>query len=344
MNDRAFPRLGTLILVAAALLVAAPALAETAVVVREGAEVRSAPFRRAPVLSRLQLNTNVTVDDQPANGWRRVQLPSGTFGFVLDEALRVGGPASPPAPAPDPDPAPESAEPAAPPEPPPVLVAARVNVFELTARAQPNASAPVIQVFPNGTLLTVGPPGENGWRQTRLPDGQIVYVAEAGLDFGPAPQALAPTRAPVQPLAPRRRAMPRAKIYIADLDQLAEVVARDHVVSEMVDSLQTRRRAAIFTMIGGGLGGLVVTVLGVTTFGHQDCPAGLDPSFCVKTPNLAVMTTGIVIAGVAEVVGIVLLPKHSDLFDVVNTWNPRHLDDQLTIESVSVRPSGSQLF
>src|SRR6185312_5771790 len=132
MNDRAFPRLGTLILVAAALLVAAPALAETAVVVREGAEVRSAPFRRAPVLSRLQLSTNVTVDDQPANGWRRVQLPSGTFGFVLDEALRVGGPASPPAPAPDPDPAPESAEPAAPPEPPPVLVAARVNVFELT--------------------------------------------------------------------------------------------------------------------------------------------------------------------------------------------------------------------
>ncbi len=34
----------------------------------------------------------------------------------------------------------------------------------------------------------------------------------------------------------------------------------------------------------------------------------------------------------------------SDPYEVVNTWNPRHLEDQLTVESVTVQPAGGRLF
>jgi hypothetical protein len=333
MSNRAVARWRSLVFAATMTLFAGRAVAATAVVTRAGAEVRSAPFAVAPVVGHLDLNATLTADDQPTNGWRRVRLSNGTFGFVADEALRVEPPPASPA---------AEVKPAAPsiaPAPAPAtasLVAARVKVFELTARTQPDASAPVLRVFPNGALLTVAPSAENGWRRTPLPDGQTAYVAEAGLDFGPAPQ-LTTTNAPVQPLAPAPSPRPRANIYIANLEQLAGIVANDNVVSPMVDNLVTRRQAAIATMIIGGAGGLLLDGLGLFAFTHQDCPntGGLSPPICSNLPNWTLVITGLGVLVASTAVGLALIPRRDDLFEVVNTWNPRHLDDQLTIESTS---------
>src|SRR6478736_5648953 len=169
------------------LFAAPPAVAANAVVIRAGAEVRSAPYTVAPLIGHLDANTTLTAGDRAENGWRRVRLPSGVFGFVADDALRIESPAPAPTPI------------AAPAQPPQAIAApelardvipARVKVFELTLRAAPDASAPVLGVLPDGTLLTVSPVAQNGWRRTRLPDGRAAYVADAGLDFGPAPQAV----------------------------------------------------------------------------------------------------------------------------------------------------------
>jgi SH3-like domain-containing protein len=324
----------------AIVLFAGPAGAATAVVLRAGAEVRSAPFAVAPVVAHLELDATLPADDQPTNGWRRVRLPNGTFGFVADDALRVEAsparPAAAPAAAATPTPASTTAA--------PDVVAARVKVLELTARTQPDTAAPVLRVFPSGALLTVAPSAENGWRRTRLPDGQTAYVAEAGLDFGPAPEATA-TSAPVQPIAPAPSAQPRAKLYVADLEHLATLVANDSVVSPMVESLVARRQGAIATAIIGGVGGGLIETLAIFTFKSQDCVSEgtLGPPLCSSHPNMPMVWAGIGVIGVAGIIAAVLYPKRSDLFDVVNTWNPRHLDDQLSIESVPAS-SGSGIF
>jgi len=346
MNARERARCWVMIVATATVLFAGPAAAATVVVLRADAVARSAPFAVAPVVAHLDAGYTLTADDQPTNGWRRVRLPHGTFGFVVDDALQVQ--ASPPPPAPAPSAAhlaaPVTAPVALPPSPSPALpdlVAARVKVFELTVRAQPSAAAPVLRVLPSGALLTVAAQAENGWRRTRLSDGQTAYVAEAGLDFGPAPEVTAPA-APVQPIAPAAAPTPRAKLYVADLEHLSALVAKDSVVSPMVESLVTRRQAAIATGVIGDGAGLLLTGLGLFVLDSSDCtPTG---SLCTHEPNMAAVFTGLGVMTVSTVIFLALLPKRSDLFEVVNAWNPRHLDDQLTVETVPANAPGSGLF
>ena len=91
-------------------------MAANAAAIRSGAEVHSAPYAVAPVIGHLELDASLTADDWPENGWRRVRLPSGVFGFVADDALRVEVPPpvaaapAPPAPPATP-PAPDSRAP-----------------------------------------------------------------------------------------------------------------------------------------------------------------------------------------------------------------------------------------
>jgi SH3-like domain-containing protein len=317
-----------------ALLAASTALAATAVATRANVEVHSAPFGVAPVIGHLDLDAKVTVDDQASNGWRRVRLSNGPYGFVLDDALRVEGAAPVAAPAVTATSAPRA------PDAAPEVVAARVKVFELTARAAPDSSAAVLRVLPTGTLLTVSPAEHEGWRRTRLPDGQTAYVAEAGLDFGPTSEPLSASSGAagqvVQPIsAAPPVAKPHATIYVENLQHLADLVAEDKVVGPMAQDLVTRREAALGVGIVGGGAGLVLDALGLFVFTHEDCPdtGGLAPPLCTKMYNSTMVLTGLAVLTVSTIVAVAMWPKRSDLIEIVNAWNPRHLDNQFTIET-----------
>ena len=84
----------TLALSWSSIALAAPA------VVKRNTEARSAPFAVAPLVEDLHAGLEVSADETPANGWRRVQLPSGKFGFVHDDDVEVElpRPAAPAAP------------------------------------------------------------------------------------------------------------------------------------------------------------------------------------------------------------------------------------------------------
>lgn len=76
-------------------LVAALALGSSSVaaaapsVTTQNTSARSAPFKVAPVLQGLEAGTHVVADDVATNGWRRIELPDGRFGFVPDADVKV---------------------------------------------------------------------------------------------------------------------------------------------------------------------------------------------------------------------------------------------------------------
>jgi hypothetical protein len=100
-----------------ALSWASVAAAAPAVVTRD-TEARSAPFNVAPVVETLAPGAKLDAEEQPSNGWRRVRLPDGKFGFVRDAdvAVDLSQAAPPPKPAPA-APQPAAPEPAAAPAP-----------------------------------------------------------------------------------------------------------------------------------------------------------------------------------------------------------------------------------
>jgi hypothetical protein len=308
----------------ATLLAAVRSVAAPAVVIREDVAVHAAPNGGSPIVAHLEQDAAVTADDQAANRWRRVTLSSGVSGFVPDDALRIEGPAStPPAPGPAPD---TSGR----------VLAARVNAFELPAHAAPNTTAPVLHVFTNGALLTVSPDAHDGWRSTRLPDGQTAYVADAGLDFGASPNASASAPAgappPVQPIVAAPSIPSQAKLYVGDVGSLADLVANDPVVNPMAQHLVSRREGAIGAGVAVGIIGAAVLVAGILDT-HPLC-AG---TFCSGSePSAPLITAGALLLPVGGLVAALLYPKRGDLLDVINAWNLRHLDNQLTVEPIVV--------
>ena len=155
--------------------------------------------------------------------------------------------------------------------------------------------------------------------------------------------------APVQPLSAPPRATPHAKIYVTDLNHLASLVADDKVVSPMVADLVTRRQAAIATGVIGGAGGLLLESLGLFVLTSQDCVGGgygfaATPPICTTRFNTPLVIAGIGVLSVTTLVSILLMPRRSDLLDVVNAWNPRHLDDQFTVETVTTSRTNGALF
>jgi hypothetical protein len=115
----------------------------------------------------------------------------------------------------------------------------------------------------------------------------------------------------------------------------------------MVESLFTRRQAALATFSVGVAGSVLLESLGPFVYTSQDCVGGgtgLGPPLCTKRFNTSLVWAGVVVLSVSAIVGLVLMPKRSDLLDVVNTWNPRHLDDQFTVETVTTSPGSGALF
>jgi hypothetical protein len=62
------------------------------------AEVRTAPFLVAPLLTTLVPGQSVSVSASATDGWRHAMLPDGRLGYVLDAAVRLSSPPSPPSP------------------------------------------------------------------------------------------------------------------------------------------------------------------------------------------------------------------------------------------------------
>jgi hypothetical protein len=86
--------------------------AAPAVVTAPQTDAHSAPFPVAPVVDTVHAGDKLSADETATNGWRRVQLPSGKFGFVPDTDIKVDlppkvtqkppvvrAPATPPTPA-----------------------------------------------------------------------------------------------------------------------------------------------------------------------------------------------------------------------------------------------------
>jgi hypothetical protein len=326
MKNRRWARGFGLAIGVATLLAAARSIAAPAVVIRENVAVHSAPNGGSPIVAHLEQDAAVTADDRTANRWRRVTLSSGVSGFVPDDTLRIEAPAPTP-----PTPASVTASNTS-----RRVLAARVNVFELPAHAAPNTTAPVLHVFMNGELLTVSPDAHDGWRSTRLPDGQTAYVSNAGLDFGGSPHesTSAPSGAPppVQPIVTAPSVPSQAKLYVSDVGSLAALVVNDPVVNPMAQHLVSRRQGAIGAGVAIGIIGAAVLVAGILDT-HPLC-AG---TFCSGSePSAPLISVGALLLPVGGLVAALLYPKQDDLLDVINTWNLRHLDNQLTVEPIIV--------
>lgn len=141
----------------------------------------------------------------------------------------------------------------------------------------------------------------------------------------PAPAGETPTAVPPVALALVAPDL-RPRIFVKDLDHLAELVKDDPAIASQARSLSTRRTTAL--AVGGAVtvAGLAVFVTGV---GRQSChdettPFPLSGSFqvCEADPTQAIVGMGITLAG--GLLGILLMPGNSDFLDVINAWNVSH--------------------
>lgn len=220
-----------------------------------------------------------------------------------------------------------------------------IAVFEAVARAEPSPTAAPLQTLVEGTGVTVSEEAKDGWRRVRLTGGAIGWIEERSLAFPgkagvtPAGTAVAPALPPALPpsLAPTPLPAPapdlHPRIYVKDLDHLAELVKEDPKVAPKARALAKKRTTA-FTVLGVGLAaGTAMTIYGVSQMGnHSDVN---DPNFG-KNDGAGAMTAGIVTSLVATVAGLALAPSRNDLLDVINEWNTGHPDQPFTIHEHTV--------
>jgi hypothetical protein len=224
----------------------------------------------------------------------------------------------------------------------PQLAAARpatVHVFEAEARAEPRRDAPVIQRFSEGTQVSVDEESRDGWRRVRLQDGAVGWVEDAALTLGgpaPGPTVTGSPRAAVgAALAPAPAGAPdlRARVYVKDIDHLAELMQKDEVIGAQARSLATRRTAA-WVALGVG----VAAGAGLFAFGMNRYSSALDRSH--DRPDVAPDTsagTRLVAAGgatfTASILAYLLLtPRRNEILDVVNAWNGAHPGEPFELE------------
>jgi len=148
----------------------------------------------------------------------------------------------------------------------------------------------------------------------------------------PPPDLSVPPPGLPPPAPPRGGVLPvpdlRPRIYVKDLDHLADLVKEDPAVAAKARDLASRRTAAF--AIGGGLlaTGLAVTLTGL---GKQTCeqqsigfPGSGTLSVCQPDPTQVIVGSVIQLAGVLT--AAILAPKRGDLLDVLNAWNGAHPD------------------
>lgn len=200
-----------------------------------------------------------------------------------------------------------------------------VKVFEATARQAPSADAAPAQVFQEGAELSVSEEATNGWRRVRLSGGKTAFVRDDEVHL------VDPETGPVEPLTnPSRTFTPGPTLYVKNLDHLADLVKEDSMVGPRASSLARRHFAGYATIFGGGVGGMLLGLGGLTLLAKQSCSAD---GMCVKEFNTPVFNAGMAISLASLAVGYFMLPSRGDLLDVVNQWNGRHADRQFTIDS-----------
>jgi SH3 domain-containing protein len=217
-----------------------------------------------------------------------------------------------------------------------------IAVFEAVARIEPSPSAGALQTFVEGTAVTVSEEARDGWRRVRLGGGGTGWIEERALAFpgkagatapgavpadaAPAATALAAAAPPPSLAAPAPDLHPR--IYVKDLDHLAELVKDDPNVAPKAREL-ARKRTTAFTVLGVGLaGGAALTLVGLSQANnHRDLN---DPNFG-RNDGAGAMTAGLLTSLGAVVVGLALSPSRNDLLDVINEWNVAHPDQPFTI-------------
>jgi hypothetical protein len=229
---------------------------------------------------------------------------------------------------------------------------ATVQVFEAPARSAPGAGAPVVHVFAEGAVVSVSEAGEAGWRRVRLPDGGIAWIEESALWLAagpaaavPAPGAspgpgLAAAAAPVHAVAASAAAAPdlRARVYVKDLDHLADLVRADPEVGPQAQRLETRRRAAVATGVVGLGASLGLMVLGVTRMNREFDRALDSPDY--RSPGddgVGLVMSGLAVSAATPLLMWAILPKRTDLLDVVNGWNARHPGEQFDLGRGAMR-------
>jgi hypothetical protein len=260
-----------------------------------------------PVVHTFQTGERLSVDEHSTNGWRRVRLSDGSIGYVQDAAIDVEGGAVEPLEAGFP------------------TVEATVKVFELKAHERANAESPVVSTFTEGTKLQVGSKRQHGWRKARLIDGGTAFVEENGLTLPPTPPSVAHKNRDDD--ADADEEAPKARIYIKNLDHLATLVQSDPKVYPLAHRVATNHTAGIATMLIGGIGGTLLWVGSLTLLAHNDCFN--DP--CTLKPNWPAFTIGAGASILGPLIGLAMLPSRGDVLDVINLWNTRHPDNQISL-------------
>jgi len=226
-----------------------------------------------------------------------------------------------------------------------------VKVFEAKAHAQPDAASPVLHTFVEKAEVSVSEEAEAGWRRVRLPDGNVGYIQESALRLVTAEAAPPAAPAPVTPPAaaqapaadrPQREATPPApKLYVKDLEHLAELVKEDPLVGPKAQQLSERRKTGLAVGIAGVAVGVLLSVVGMASRSEQCEPSrfpGADP-FCMQKPDFGMVYGGLGLAAGSGLLSYAIMPKAGDLLDVINEWNTRHPANPFELTGANAPPS-----
>jgi len=226
-----------------------------------------------------------------------------------------------------------------------------VKVFEAKAHAQPDTASPVLHTFVEKAEVSVSEEAEAGWRRVRLPDGNVGYIQEIALRLVTAeaapPAAPATATPPAAAQAPaedrpvREATPPSPKIYVKDLEHLAELVKEDPLVGPKAQQLAERRKAGLALGIAGVAVGVVLTAVGIGSRSEQCEPSripGADP-FCVPRPHFGMVYGGLGVALGSGLISFAVMPKAGDLLDVINEWNTRHPANPFELTGANAPPS-----
>jgi hypothetical protein len=140
--------------------------------------------------------------------------------------------------------------------------------------------------------------------------------------------AMRDTAPPVPPSLPPALVVPdlRPRIFVKDLDHLAELVKEDPAVAAQARALASRERSAL--LIGGTLvaTGVVVALAAV---GRESCdaqPFGSQTIQVCHPTGQGQMVLGGALSLGGALTAVALMPRRGDFLDVVNAWNVAHQD------------------
>ena len=231
---------------------------------------------------------------------------------------------------------------------------ATVKVFEAPARSAPRADAPVVHVFAEGAVVSVAERPDAGWRKVRLPDGGVAWVDDGALWLTEAPAARAAPRVlaasapagavlalPAVGDAGQGEADLRGRIYVKDLDHLAELVRADPDVGPQARRLEQRRRAAMTAGVVGFGASIALLVTGFVRMNRAfdraiDSPDDQTPG----NDGIGLVLGGLGTSAATPLLMWAIAPKRHDLLDVINTWNARHPAEPFELRWASMHHGG----